>query len=229
VREVEALLRWQHPEKGLLTAGEFITEAERSGLARELRSFVLETAARQWQEWCAHGAELEFAVNLGTVDMLDASLPDEVADLLDRYRIPPWNLILEITERTLIGDEKRTEHVIERLSTIGVRLAIDDLGTGQSTLASLRRFPVQQIKLDRSLIADAPGDEPAEAIVSSCVEVAHAIGATVVAEGIETHDQWMFASQVGCDLAQGYLIGRPVPGDELLELLLEQPVVSRAA
>jgi diguanylate cyclase (GGDEF)-like protein len=229
VRGVEALLRWQHPERGLLTAGEFIEQAERSGLAHEIRRFVLGASARQWQEWSAFGVDLEFAVNLSTVDMLDASLPDEIADLLDRYQIPPWNLILEITERTLIGDERRTNQVIERLSGIGVRLAIDDLGTGQSSLASLRRFPIQQIKLDRSLLAGAPGDAPAEAIVSSCVEIAHAIGATVVAEGIETHDQWMFAHAVGCDKAQGYLIGRPAPGDALLELLQQAPVVSRAA
>lgn len=229
VRGVEALLRWQHPEKGLLTADRFIAEAERSGLAREIRSFVLETSARQWQEWSAEGVDLEFAVNLATVDMLDASLPDEIAGLLDRYDIPPWNLILEITERTLIGDERRTNQVIDRLNAIGVRLAIDDLGTGQSSLASLRRFPVERIKLDRSLLADAPGDPPAEAIVSSCVEIAHAIGATVVAEGVETHDQWMFAFSVGCDAAQGYLIGRPVPGDQLLELLQATPLVSRAA
>jgi diguanylate cyclase (GGDEF)-like protein len=229
VRGVEALLRWQHPEKGFLTAGEFIAEAERSGLAREIRSFVLETSARQWQEWSAQGVDLEFAVNLATVDMLDASLPGEIADLLDRYDIPPWNLILEITERTLIGDERRTNQVIDRLRAIGVRLAIDDLGTGQSSLASLRRFPVERIKLDRSLLADAPGDPPAEAIVSSCVEIAHAIGATVVAEGVETHDQWMFAFSAGCDAAQGYLIGRPVPGDQLLEFLQATPLVSRAA
>jgi EAL domain-containing protein (putative c-di-GMP-specific phosphodiesterase class I) len=168
-------------------------------------------------------------VNLGTVDMLDASLPDEIAGLLDRYDIPPWNLILEITERTLIGDERRTTQVVERLRAIRVRLAIDDLGIGQSSLASLKRFPVERVKLDRSLLADAPGDPPAEAILSSCVEIAHAIGATVVAEGVETHDQWMFASSVGCDAAQGYLIGRPMPGDQLLELLGAAPLVSRAA
>ena len=190
---------------------------------------MLETSARQWQEWSALGIDLEISVNLSTVDMLDASLPDEIAALLDRYEIPPWNLVLEITERTLIGDDRRSEQVLARLRAIEVRLAIDDFGIGESSLASLRRFPVQQIKLDRSLLADAPGDAPAEAIVSSCVEIAHAIGATVVAEGIETHDQWMFAYAVGCDAGQGYLIGRPAPGDELLELLQEAPAVSYAA
>jgi EAL domain-containing protein (putative c-di-GMP-specific phosphodiesterase class I) len=229
VRAVEALLRWQHPERGLLSAGAFIAQAERSGIAGELRAFVLETSARQWEEWSALGIDLEIAVNLSTVDVLDASLPDEIAGLLDRYGIPPWNLVLEITERTLIGDERRSEQVLGRLRAIGVRLAIDDFGIGESSLASLRRFPVQQIKLDRSLLADTPGDATAEAIVTGCVEIAHAIGATIVVEGIETHDQWRFAHTVGCDVAQGYLIGRPVPGDELAMRLQEMPVVSRAA
>lgn len=229
VRGVEALLRWQHPERGLLAAGAFITDAERSGLAGEIRSFVLETSARQWQEWSMRGIELELAVNLSTIDMLDASLPDEVAALIDRYEIPPWNLVLEITERTLIGDERRTGQIVDRLSRIGVRLAIDDFGTGQSSLASLRRFPVHQIKLDRSLLADVPGDASAEAIVSSVVEIAHAIGATVVVEGIETRDQWRFAFTVGCAVAQGWFVGRPVPGDEIPELLQATPVVTRYA
>lgn len=229
VRAVEALLRWHHPERGLLTAGEFITQAERSGIARDLRRFVLETSARQWQEWSALGIDLEISVNLSTADMLDASLPDEIATLLDRYEIPPWNLVLEITERTLIGDERRSEQVLARLRTIGVRLAIDDFGIGESSLASLSRFRVQQIKLDRSLLVDAPGDATAEAIVTGCVEIAHAIGATIVVEGVETHEQWRFAHTVGCDVAQGYLIGRPVPGDELTMRLQGTPVVSRAA
>lgn len=229
VRGVEALLRWQHPERGLLTAGAFITHAERSGLAREIRNFVLETSARQWREWSTLGIDLELAVNLSTTDMLDASLPDEIAVLIDRYRIPPWNLVLEITERTLVGDERRTGQIVDRLNRIGVRLAIDDFGTGLSSLASLKRFPVHQIKLDRSLLADVPGDATAEAIVSSSVEIGHALGATVVAEGIETRDQWRFAFIVGCAVAQGYLVGRPVPGDEIPELLQATPAVSRIA
>lgn len=226
VRGVEALVRWQHPERGLLTADHFIVQAERSGLATELRAFVLETAARQWHEWKRLGIELELAVNLSTVDMLDVSLPDEIASLLERYGIPPWNLILEITERTLVSDEQRTGDIVDRLGQIGARLAIDDFGTGQSSLASLRQFPVQQIKLDRALLACVPGDPAAEVIFRSCVKIAHAIGATVVAEGIETREQWKLAFTLGCDIAQGYLIGRPVSGDELSELLQVPPLVT---
>ncbi|MEX0850726.1 MAG: bifunctional diguanylate cyclase/phosphodiesterase, partial [Gaiellaceae bacterium] len=209
VRGVEALLRWQHPTRGLIAAGEFIAVAERSGIAKELRRFVLETSARHWREWESVGLNLELAVNLSAIDMLDVSLPDEIADLLDRYSIPPWNLVLEITERTLSGDERRTRQVADRLHELGVRLAIDDFGTGYSSLSSLRRFPIQLVKLDRSLLADAPGDAAAEAIASGSVEMAHAIGACVVAEGVETREQWTFVYTLGCDIAQGYLVGRP--------------------
>ncbi len=227
VRGVEALVRWQHPERGLLTANDFIVQAERSGLATEVRAFVLDTAARQWQEWTRLGIDLELAVNLSTVDMLDVSLPDEIASLLERYRIPPWNLILEITERTIVGDERRTGHIIDRLAELGTQLAIDDFGTGQSSLASLRQFPVQQIKLDRALLACVPGDPAAGVIFRSCVEIAHAIGATVVAEGIETQEQRKLAFALGCDIGQGYLIGRPLSADELTALLQKAPGVSR--
>ena len=228
IRAVEALVRWQHPERGLLSAAEFISHAERSGLVRDLRHFVLETSARQWSEWRARGIDLELAVNLSAVDMLDVSLPDEVEDVIARYGIPPWNLVLEITERILVGDERRAGQVIARLNRIGVRLSLDDFGTGYSALASLRKFPVEQVKLDRSLLAGVPGDAGAEAIIGGCVEIAHGIGATVVAEGVETREQWRFVYLMGCDIAQGYLVGRPMPAHEITALL-EMPRIAPLA
>jgi diguanylate cyclase (GGDEF)-like protein len=219
IRGVEALVRWEHPERGLLTAGEFITDAERCGLAQELRRFVVSTAARQWQEWHALGFDLELAVNLSAIDLLDPALPDEIEDAASRHGVPPWNLVLEVTERTLVRDERRTRQVVDQLGRIGVRLSIDDFGTGYSSLASLRSFPIHQLKLDRSLLADVPGDEAAEAIVGGSVEIAHGLGALVVAEGIEGLSQLQFASAIGCDIAQGYLIGAPAPPEELLDLL----------
>jgi diguanylate cyclase (GGDEF)-like protein len=226
IRGVEALLRWQHPERGLLTAGAFIVHAERSPIARELRRFVLETTARQWRDWKALGIELELAVNLTQVDLLDASLPEEIAGLLDRYGIPPWDLILELTERMLIGDERQARQVIEELHGLGVRLAVDDFGTGYSSLASLLRAPFQQVKLDHSLLAGVPGDAAAEAIVRGSVDLAHALRAAVVAEGIETFEQWEFVCDIGCDIAQGYLIGAPVPATEITSLLELAPSVT---
>ena len=225
IRGVEALLRWQHPTRGLLAAHEFIRVAERSGVATDMRRFVLETATAQWHEWSSTGISLELAVNLSAIDLHDVSLPEEISLLLDRHRIPPRKLIVEITERTL-GDEARTREVVERLNAIGVRLAIDDFGTEYASLSSLRRLPVDVVKLDRSLLADVPGEPTAEAIVGGSVELAHALGAIVVAEGIETREQWRFVHTLGCDVAQGYFVGRPGPPEEISELLQEAPAVT---
>jgi EAL domain-containing protein (putative c-di-GMP-specific phosphodiesterase class I) len=219
IRGVEALIRWEHPDQGLLPAGNFINDIEDSGVAGELRRFVLETSGSQWCEWNALGFELDLAVNLSPVDMHDAALSDEIEDLIDRYGIPPENLILEITERTLIYDERRASLVLDRLAGLGVRLAIDDFGTGYSSLASLRTFPIQQIKLHPSVLAEVPGDAAAEAIIGGSIEIAHGVGASVVAEGVETWDQFRFVSFMGCDVAQGFLIGRPVRAGELSRLL----------
>ena len=226
VRGVEALLRWEHPTRGLLTAGEFVEEAERGGLALEIRRFVLESSASCWLDWMQLGIQLEISVNLGPVDLLDASLPDEVAEVLDAYGIPPWNLVLEITERTLVLDERRTREVMEALRSLGVRLAIDDFGAGYSSLASLHRFSVQVVKLDRSLIANAHTEPDARAIVRGSIDLAHAIGATVIAEGVETQEQWELVRTLGCDIAQGYLVGRPMPPRDVAVLLMAVPAVT---
>jgi diguanylate cyclase (GGDEF)-like protein len=225
IRGVEALVRWQHPTRGLLPAHEFIRVAEQSGFATELRRFVLETATAQWHEWSATGANLELSVNLSAIDLHDVSLPEEIGRLLERYGMPPRSLVVEVTERTL-GDEARTRDVVERLNALGVRFAIDDFGTEYASLASLRRLPVHVVKLDRSLLADAPGEPTAEAIVGGSVALAHALGAIVVAEGVETPEQWRFVRTLGCDVAQGYLVGRPGPADEISGLLQDAPAVT---
>ena len=219
IRGVEALLRWDHPHDGLLTADRFIGQVERSGLSKEIRRLVLERSVAQWREWHGLGVELELAINLSPVDMLDVSLPEDIERLLDRYGLPSRCLVLEITERMLIADERRARAVVDHLTGLGVRIAVDDFGTGYSSLASLRSYPIRQVKLDRSLLAGVPGDPSAEAVVGGCVEIAHGVGATVVAEGIETPEQWRFVSLMGCDIAQGYLVGRPGPADALTPLL----------
>jgi diguanylate cyclase (GGDEF)-like protein len=226
IRGVEALIRWQHPTRGLLAAGEFIHQAEQSGLAKDIRRVVLESSARCWHDWDRLGLRLEIAVNLSAVDVHDTLLPDEVAVLLEVWGIPPWNLVLEITERTLIVDERRAAEVLGALGALGVRLAIDDFGSGYSSLASLQRFPVQIVKLDRSLIAGLPGEPGAEAIVRGSIDLAHALGAIVVAEGIETDEQWETVRALGCDVAQGYLIGRPMPAEDVARALDGVPAVT---
>jgi diguanylate cyclase (GGDEF)-like protein len=219
IRGAEALLRWQHPQRGLLTAGEFISYAERGGLAQELRRFVVDATAQQWLEWRMLGFDLEVAINLGGADMLDPALPGELGELITAYGIPPSDIVLEVTEHMLIADVRRARTIVERLHRLGVRISIDDFGTGYSSLASLRHFPIEQVKLDQSLIADVPGGDAAEAIVGGSVEIAHGLGALVVAEGIETREQWRFAYTMGCDIAQGHLIGEPAPAEELLAFL----------
>ena len=149
--------------------------------------------------------------------------------LLEVWGIPPWNLVLEITERTLIVDERRAGEVIDALRALGVRLAIDDFGSGYSSLSSLQRFPVQVVKLDRTLVAGLPDEPGAAAIVRGSIDLAHATGAIVVAEGVETQRQWEAVRALGCDVAQGYLVGRPMPAEDVPRALDGEPAVTHIA
>ena len=229
IRGVEALVRWRHPTRGVLAAGEFIQTAEQSGLISELGRFVLVTALGQWREWRREGLTLDVAVNLSTVDLLDLSLPGAITDLLIEYGMPAEYLVLEITERTLLHDEQQARKVLRQLDRIGVRLAIDDYGTGYSSLAMLRRLPVQQVKIDRSFVTGIPGDRENDEIVRSTVQLAHILGATVVAEGVETATELDRLGAHGCDIAQGYLIGHPLPPVQLAALLRARTPLTVAA
>ncbi len=228
---VEALIRWQHPERGLVTAGEFIGDAEQSGVISELGRFVLRTAIAQWRDWRDHGLALDVAVNLSTIDLLDVTLPGTIVDLLLEHEMPAEHLVLEITERTLLHDEHKSHRVLRQLERVGVRLAIDDYGIGYSSLAALRKLPVTQLKIDQSFVAGIPDDRANDTIVASTIDLAHVLGATVVAEGVETEAQLRRLSLLGCDSVQGYLIGRPHPPEGLTaelrrrhEVRREQPV-----
>jgi diguanylate cyclase (GGDEF)-like protein len=219
IRAVEALVRWQHPERGLLAAGEFITAAERSGLVSQISRCVLAASARQWQDWNRQGIKLDIAVNLSAVDLLDVTLVGEIVALLAEHDMPPEYLILEITERTLLQDEQQARNVLTQLNDIGIRVSIDDYGTGYSSLATLRQLPIQQVKIDRCFVTGIPTDTSNDAIVRSTIDLAHALGALVVAEGVEATSELDRLADTACDLAQGYLIGRPLPADELAQLV----------
>ena len=223
IRAVEALVRWQHPERGLLAAGEFIGAAERSGLVSQISRSVLAASARQWQDWNRQGIRLDIAVNLSAVDLLDMTLVGEIAALLAEHDMPPEHLVLEITERTLLQDEQLARSVLTQLNDIGIRVSIDDYGTGYSSLASLRQLPIQQVKIDRCFVTGIPFDTNNDAIVLSTIDLAHALGARVVAEGVEATSELDRLAGTACDLAQGYLIGRPLPGDELAQLIERRP------
>ena len=219
---VEALVRWQHPERGLLAAGEFIATAERSGIVTQISRHVLATSVQQWQCWSRQGIRLDVAVNLSAFDLLDLALPREIASLLAAHEMPPERLVLEITERTLLQDERQARTVLTQLNELGIRAAIDDYGTGYSSLASLRQLPIQQVKIDRCFVTGIPGDTSNDAIVRSTIDLAHALGASVVAEGVEMEPELERLRELACDIAQGYLIGRPMPADEVEQLIWQR-------
>jgi EAL domain-containing protein (putative c-di-GMP-specific phosphodiesterase class I) len=219
---VEALVRWQHPERGFIPPNDFIPIAERTGLIKQLSRYVVATALRQCSAWQAQGLDLHVAVNLTIPDLLDLELPDLIGRLLAETGVRPDQLELEITETTILADPFRVRQVLTRLNGMGLRLAIDDFGTGYSSLAYLRRLPVQTIKIDRSFVLDMCENTSDATIVRSTIDLGRNLGLEVVAEGVETEEAWEALSEQGCTLAQGYLISRPLPADELTELLRER-------
>ena len=219
---VEALVRWVHPERGFIKPGDFISIAERTGLIKPLSRYVLAAALRQCGAWREQGLDLHVAVNLTIPDLLDLELPDLIARLLAESRVRPDQLELEITESTILADPFRVREVLSRLNELGLRLAIDDFGTGYSSLAYLRRLPVQTIKIDRSFVMDMCENASDATIVHSTIDLGRNLGLDVVAEGVETQETWDALRRYGCTLAQGYLISKPLPADELTGLLAER-------
>jgi diguanylate cyclase (GGDEF)-like protein len=213
---VEALVRWQHPDRGLLYPDAFIPEAERAGLIRMLTSRVLALATDQAAAWAAEGIDLPIAVNVSASNLLDVELPDEVFGLLAARGLPPASLVVEITESTLMLDRTRSLAVLHRLRAGGIRISVDDYGTGYSSLAYLRDLPVDELKLDRSFVSEMGSDERAAAIVESTVRLAHSLGLPIVAEGIETAGEMEQLRGFGCDYGQGYWLSRPVPASEVV-------------
>ncbi|WP_205843666.1 EAL domain-containing protein [Nakamurella deserti] len=214
VHGAEALVRWQHPIRGLLTPDAFIDIAEKSGLIHELGARVLDDAIAQvtsWNRARANCPPLEIAVNLSARQLADPTMVDVVVDALSRHDLEPWLLTLEITETALMINPDEALRALTALRALGVVLAIDDFGTGYSSLTYLKRFPVQELKIDRSFVAGLGIDTGDTAIVASCIQLAHAVGIRAVAEGVETVAQQQALVALHCDLAQGYFLGRPVP------------------
>jgi EAL domain-containing protein (putative c-di-GMP-specific phosphodiesterase class I) len=207
---VEALARWHHPERGLLSPDEFIPMAERSNLLRPMTLFLIDTALRQANAWRSKGIEVTVAVNLSMQNMLDLRLPNDLARLLTSWRLPAGSLELEITESTIMADHRRAQTILSRLSKMGVRLSIDDFGTGYSSLAYLQELPVDAIKIDKSFVMSMESDAGNATIVQSTVDLGHNLGLEVVAEGVETVDVYNKLAELGCDYAQGYFLSKPL-------------------
>jgi len=220
VYSVEALVRWQHPTRGLLGPGAFLPLAETSGQMLALTGRVLDMALDQAQAWWRAGTPLAVAVNLPVSMLLDVTLPERIAGALAQRGLPAAALQVEITEELLMSDRERSQGVLSRLRRVGVKIALDDFGTGYSSLAYLRELPVDELKLDRSFVSPIGTDARAAALVRSTVDLAHSLGLRMVAEGVETRTVLDALCRYGCDQAQGFYLSRPVPAAELDAWLL---------
>jgi EAL domain-containing protein (putative c-di-GMP-specific phosphodiesterase class I) len=216
----EALVRWQHPERGLLPPSEFVPVAEETGLIVVVGEWVLEQAAREAAKWqVEHNQSFLVSVNLSARQLAQPQLAEMVAGVIARTGVQPENLCLEITESVLMDDADQAMNMIQKLRALGVKLHIDDFGTGYSSLGYLKRFPVDGVKIDRSFV-DGLGADPGDgAIVSAVIGLAHALQLDVVAEGVETEAQLTELIRLGCDEAQGYFFAPPQPIADLRQLI----------
>jgi diguanylate cyclase (GGDEF)-like protein/PAS domain S-box-containing protein len=212
---VEALVRWQHPLRGFLPPGEFIPLAEQTGLIYALTEWVLKAALRQHEAWRQLGLDIPVAVNLSRRTLHDPRLPEMVAALLDRYGMPPSALVLEITESSLMADPLRAGENLTQLRAQGVQISIDDFGSGYSSLDSLKNLSVDELKIDQSFVQAMATDSKARAIVRAIIDLADALELRVVAEGVEDGATWDVLAGLGCDVAQGYFLSRPIDATEL--------------
>ncbi len=212
---VEALLRWRHPERGMLAPGAFLELAESSGLVVPIGTQVLYDACRQARSWSAAGVRLEMSINLSARQFAQPNLSRLVAHVLSETGVEPSRVCLEITESAVMDDAALTATAMRELKALGVRLAIDDFGTGYSSLTYLKRFPVDELKVDRSFVSGVDSDPEDAAIVAAVIDLAHSLGLVAVAEGVERPGQADRLRALGCDIAQGYYFGRPQPAEQL--------------
>lgn len=217
---VEALVRWQHPERGLLLPDQFIDVAEQTGLIRPMTSYVLNQALKDCRQWREQGLDLTVAVNLSSRNLLDTTLPTQVLELLQRHDLPPEALELELTESTAMVDPGRALQILDELHRSGVQLSVDDYGTGHSSLAYLSHLPIDALKIDRSFVTQMATHSKGDVIVRSTIDLARNLGLLVVAEGVESGDAYRRLSELGCDAAQGNWVAPPCPPEGIADAIL---------
>jgi EAL domain-containing protein (putative c-di-GMP-specific phosphodiesterase class I) len=217
---IEALVRWQHPTRGIVFPGAFIPIAEETGLIEPLGEWVLEAACRDLKSWLDGGMEpLRVSVNLSPTQFARPDLPERVANILAAVGIPARLLELEITESAAMSSPELAVRHLARLKSLGVTLSIDDFGTGHSSLSRLKLFNVDCLKIDRSLVKDCAADAYDAALCRATIALGRALGLEVVAEGVETQEQWQFLAQERCSNIQGYLLARPMPASDAFAFL----------
>jgi diguanylate cyclase (GGDEF)-like protein len=232
VTGAEALVRWQHPERGLLLPGDFLPVAEGSGLILPLTMWTLEAAVAQARTWLDDGHGVQVAVNLSPRCLLEPGLPSQVRRLLDQHGLPSRLLRLELTESTVMADPDRAFAVVSQLRDLGVAISIDDFGTGYSSMSHLKQLPVDELKIDRSFVADMLADGNDAVLVRSSIDLGHNLGMAVVAEGVEDEETLLALGALGCDVVQGYHLARPMPASDFDDWVIgrsqDEPVPSTA-
>lgn len=218
----EALIRWDHPELGSVNPEEFIALAESAGYINQITRWVFSETIRQLGAWHADGISVHLSVNISALDLLDAELPRYLADLLARYEVSPSFLCLELTESSIMKDEQQGLSMLNRLKSMGLRLSVDDFGTGFSSLSQLKRLPVDELKIDKSFVLNLSENDDDAVIVRSTIELGHNMGLSVVAEGVENDASLGILGQYGCDLIQGYFLGKPMPADSLTKWVAQR-------
>lgn len=211
---MEALVRWRHPTHGLVAPSRFIHSAEEAGIIHEISRWVLETGCAQMAAWRRQFPELSLTANLSPRDFEHPDLADTVSRVLARHGLPPASLELEVSESLLCSDVQHVAPCLKDLRDLGVGISLDDFGTGYSSLGYLQRFPVDEIKIDRSFVIDVDSKAGNQALVSAIVGLGRALGLSVVAEGVETDAQAARLRHLGCDVLQGFLYARPMPADQ---------------
>ena len=229
VKGAEGLVRWEHPEHGLIPPGAFVETVEQTGLIGPLTRHVLEHAITECAEWRRGGGDLSVAVNLSVGNLLDRDLPRDIERMLDAHHMPADALRLEITESMIMTDPDRALATVGRLSDLGVRLSVDDFGTGYSSLANLRRLPIDELKIDRSFVSPMLQDESDLIIVRSTINLGHDLGLRVIAEGVEDAATLERLARLGCDLAQGYHLSRPLSARAFARWLAQPPLADARA
>jgi diguanylate cyclase (GGDEF)-like protein len=215
----EALMRWQHPKRGMIQPAEFIPLAEHTGLIKPLTEWAIRTALRQIQAWQKEGIELTVAVNLSARNLLDPGLPHQIGRSLKEHGVAPERLELEITESVIMADPVRAMDCLTQLNTMGLRLSVDDFGTGYSSLAYLKRLPVHELKIDKAFVQGLMKDRNDAAIVRAAIDLGRTMGLTQVAEGVENQQTWHGLMALGCDMLQGTYLSKPLPSADFVRWL----------
>ena len=221
ITRVEVLIRWNHPTRGLLLPVSFVPIAERTGLIKPMTDWILDKALQQCREWQDAGAPIHVAVNVSAKSLLEETLPSKVQAVLDKWKVDPRFLKIEITESSIMADPAHALAIMSMLQSMGVRLSVDDFGTGYSSLTHLRELPIDEIKIDKSFVMGMLSSDADAAIVRTVIDLAHNLGKQVCAEGVEDAETLLCLEEMGCDLAQGYFISRPVPAAALMTWLTD--------